>query len=453
MRFDDLDAAFTHIESFMNLAKLVNYTVRTYRLDRMHALLDHFGHPERAFNVVHVAGSKGKGSTCTYIAQSLTALGFRTGIYLSPHIVSYRERFTCAGEFFSDESILETIETLFDKLEGFHFAEETGYTEPTTFELLTLLGFLLFKRHQWDWAVIGTGLAGRCDATNVVEPEISVITPIELEHTAILGDTITKIATEKAGIIKSGKPVVFGLLKEDAEAVVRKRAEEMGSLCTGLTSELLFLTSHTEDAGESVSLGFKDGTTITTHLAMHGGVQAENAALAVLTLKTLGIYDAAKVIPALQHATLPGRMEKVSTAPPIYIDGANTGLSLQRLLSSFRELYPTGGVLIFGVITGKDPQTMVRTALKEFDRIIVARPGTFKESHPDELAALLEQLSPEVPMKEGAGDRQILLREVPSQALSTALACCHHPAEPILITGSFYLAAELRRSIVSGTRS
>ena len=451
MRFADLDAAFTHIESFMNLAKLVNYTVRTYRLDRMHALLDHFGHPERAFKVIHVAGSKGKGSTSTYIAHSLTALGYRTGIYLSPHIVSYKERFTCSGEFFSDESILETIEGLFDRLDGFHFSEETGYTDPTTFELLTLLGFLLFKRHGCDWAVIETGLGGRLDATNVVLPELSVITPIELEHTAILGDTIEKIATEKAGIIKQGRPVVYGLLREEAARVIRAKALSMGSPCMGLAAEITSLTSHTVTAGESVLIEFKDGTTLATRLAMHGGVQAENAALALLALKCLGIYDEERVIPALEKATLPGRMENVSATPPIYIDGAHTGVSLRRLFASFRELYPSGGVLLFGVITGKDHQTMARLALEEFDRIVVARPGTFKESHPDELAALLAGLSPDIPRKSGSGDRTILLKEDPSEALSTAISCCRDSGEPILITGSFYLAAEIRKLIVGGS--
>lgn len=242
MEFTSFDTACQHIEQFTNLEKSVNYTVRTYRLDRMYALLEHFSRPQDDFMSIHVAGSKGKGSTACYIAQGLKALGHRTGLYSSPHVATYRERFTLAGMFFDDHFLLSTANDMITGLEDFHFQEEYGYSEPTTFELLTLLGFLLFSRSGCEYAVIETGLGGRLDATNVILPIISVITPIELEHTNVLGDTIELIATEKAGIIKQTVPVVMGLQRfEQTRRVISGRAEERGSELICLEDELIEL--------------------------------------------------------------------------------------------------------------------------------------------------------------------------------------------------------------------
>ncbi|MFA7539910.1 MAG: bifunctional folylpolyglutamate synthase/dihydrofolate synthase, partial [Sphaerochaetaceae bacterium] len=206
MQFTNFDQFCLYMESFANLErKTGDYSPREYRLDRMGKLLTHLGNPERSFKSIHIAGSKGKGSTAIFIAKGLSALGYKTGLYASPHLVDYRERFTLSGTFFSEEALVKSGNSLVEKLEGFSFSDEWGVSEPTAFELYTAYAYLLFKENKCSWAVIETGLGGRLDATNTLTPEASVITPIELEHTAILGNTLSLIAYEKGKIIKEGR--------------------------------------------------------------------------------------------------------------------------------------------------------------------------------------------------------------------------------------------------------
>jgi dihydrofolate synthase/folylpolyglutamate synthase len=198
----NLSEAFAYIESFTNFEKKTTMVEREYRLDRMRFLLSSFGNPERAFKTIHVAGSKGKGSTAAFAASILAASGEKTGLYTSPHVASYRERITVNGEEYPDGAYVSAVGRIRDFVESMDEADFPGGTSPTTFELLTLLGFLMFKESSCRWAVIETGIGGRLDATNLILPEVSVLTPIELEHTDILGSTIAAIAREKAGIIK-----------------------------------------------------------------------------------------------------------------------------------------------------------------------------------------------------------------------------------------------------------
>lgn len=445
MEFTSFDTACQHIEQFTNLEKSVNYTVRTYRLDRMYALLEHFSRPQDDFMSIHVAGSKGKGSTACYIAQGLKALGHRTGLYSSPHVATYRERFTLAGMFFDDHFLLSTANDMITGLEDFHFQEEYGYSEPTTFELLTLLGFLLFSRSGCEYAVIETGLGGRLDATNVILPIISVITPIELEHTNVLGDTIELIATEKAGIIKQTVPVVMGLQRfEQTRRVISGRAEERGSELICLEDELIELKSMTTSIGEEALLSWTDGSKDDLILTMRGSFQAENAALALLVLKRIGCFDRALTIPAVARAQIPGRLELLRENPSIYIDGAHTENSLQRVLSAFRALHPTGGVLLFGAVEGKNHERMAKIALEFFDSVIISTPGSFKKSDPKALYELF------LSTREHLGQKNlILLEEDATLALDKAVELASDQGNVILTAGSFYLASEIRKRILS----
>ncbi|MGM0431845.1 MAG: bifunctional folylpolyglutamate synthase/dihydrofolate synthase [Spirochaetota bacterium] len=444
MKFSSFDEACSYIESCTNLAKLDNYTVRTYRLDRMVALLDHFDHPERHFKAIHVAGSKGKGSTAAYLAKGLTALGLKTGLYTSPHVTTYRERFTISGLFFEDHFLLSTANAMISHLEDFVFHEDYGYSSATTFELLTLLGFLLFAGSDCEYAVIETGLGGRLDATNVITPIMSVITPIELEHTAVLGDTISKIATEKAGIIKPQVPVCTARLLPDAMAAVTKRAQEVHSPVHAIPEYLLQATSHTAHTGEIADLQWKDGTRDHLVLSMPGSFQTENAALAILVLRKLGLFDASNSLPAIERAVIPGRMELIREAPSIYVDGAHTEHSLLRVFSSFREMYPSGGILIFGSVSGKNHEKMAKIAVSHFDVIIISRPGTFKQSDPQ---ALYELFMQEVSQAASRQHKTVLLIEDPAKALEEAVSRCKAAGEAILTAGSFYMAAEIRQVV------
>ena len=443
MKFTDVDTAFSYFESFTNLAKKTHYTVRTYRLDRMIALLDHFQHPEHSFKAIHLAGSKGKGSTGVFIRAGLSAIGHRTGLYVSPHVSTYRERFTVDGQFISDSILIETINFMIEQLETFTFSEEKGYIKPTTFELLTLLSFLLFKEAHCDWAVIETGLGGRLDATNVIQPKLSVITSIELEHTAILGDTIEKIAGEKAGIIKYQTPVVIGNLKNSAEKIIQQTAKRLESKIYSLRDKVDSIATKTNIDGEKSTIFWKHKKITKLSLRLRGNFQAENAALALLSLETVGEYAGTQTIHALEEAFIPGRMELLQNNPPVFIDGAHTEQSIIKLYDSFRQIFPhKEGLLIFGAILGKNHDIMSEYSIKTFNKIIISTPGSFKESDPDALYTLFLRKRDELNL-----DCDITLEKDPASALTLALTGnteSKAPLPPVLVAGSFYMAAEIR---------
>jgi len=456
MKFSTIGDGFRHIESFMNLEKNQQYTVRTYRLDRMQQLLEHFDHPERSCRTIHAAGSKGKGSTCMFIAKALKSLGYKAGLYSSPHVFSYKERFTLAGDFFSEEELLEVMQEMFDSLTGFSFPEEEGFTSPTTFELLTLLGFLLFRKAECDFAVIETGLGGRLDATNVVQPELTVITPIELEHTQILGSTYSEIAAEKAGIIKPGIPVIISAQHPDARKVLVRRAAELQAEAVFLPDALYHCEAATTLEGTDVVLHWNSGYVQQLHLRMHGNFQAENAALALLALKTLklpaGRYREDKIAAAVSRAELPGRMDVIrdqQSGRTIIIDGAHTHRSMIKVIESYRNIRPAGGAVLFGAVRGKDHAHMAESILKEFGKIVISTPGTFKPSDPKGLFILFHELAQNMESEGIIQSPPILLYEPDPETALRRSASLIQEDEPMLVTGSFYMASEIYSALIS----
>lgn len=439
MQFTTFSEVVTYLESFTNLEKQTDhYTTRTYRLDRMHAILSHIGNPERSFKTIHIAGSKGKGSTASYLASGLTSLGHKTGLYVSPHLSDYRERFTQSGTFFSDAELISTANELAKYLENFTFSDEWGESSPTTFELLTSFAYLLFFRTGCTWAVIETGLGGRLDATNTLIPEATVLCPIEMEHMKILGDTLEKIASEKSKIMKHKVPCFIGYQDPIAMQVFLKEAAEKQCTITSLKEELLSYSYSISLEGELVEYHWKDESHEKLTLAMRGKVQAQNCALALLVLRHLGLYGE-KTLKALEHNTLPGRFQKIAESPAIYLDGAHTLQSLSALLESFTALYPGGrNTLIYGALEDKDHSHMGSLVLDYCDRIIISRPGTFKKSN----IALLEQNLRHLASRRDK-NYDIRLIEDNKQALQAAIEATPL-GSAILVCGSFYLAGEIK---------
>ena len=434
--FSLLTDGFRYIESFTNLER-GDFSPRQLRLDRMHRLLDLFGNPQNAFRTIHVAGSKGKGSTSLFIASILSEAGNRTGLYTSPHVSSYRERFTLAGTFLPDELLLSCINDIERVLRSLDVEQLPGSAQPTTFELLTLLGFLAFRQAGCSFAVIETGIGGRLDATNTIIPEASVITAIELEHTEYLGNTLPEIAREKGGIIKDGVPVFIGLQNDEVREVLNNIALDRGSEIKFLHDELLSCVADTGLTGTETALTFRDGFSLKTKLRLLGDFQSENAALAALTVHTLfPRIEIGHYMNGLSKAVLPGRMELISSEPPIIIDAAHTPASVRRILSSFRSLYPSGGILIFGSVIGKNPEQMAETLAGEFETIIISTPGYFKKSDPRAVYEVFKRKS--------TASRLI---ESPAKALEYALERSQGKI-PILVTGSFYMIAEIRSEVL-----
>lgn len=447
MHFDDFDQFCSYMESFTNLEKRSDsYSPRLYRIDRMQALLAHLGNPERSYKTIHVAGSKGKGSTAAFLANSLEALGFKVGLYLSPHLYNYRERFTQATRFFSDSVLLEAAHELVRRLDGFAFDEHLGFTHLTTFELFTAFAFLLFALSECDWAVIETGLGGRLDATNTILPEAVVLTPIELEHTAILGTTLAEIATEKAKIIKTGVPVFVAEQPPAALEVFQAEAAEKRAELSYLPDFLTTLNTTLRLNAQESEILFCDGTHHNLALQMFGEVQASNAALALLVLKHLQLYCPGLTEQALEQTHLPGRFERISTHPYWYLDGSHTVESLRHLIHSFVQLHgETANTLIYGALSDKNHAEMIPLLLPHFEHIIIARAGTFKKSDPEALFQLVRTLLP------SDSSTQLHLAIEPEMAIELALRVTP-PQGAILTTGSFYLSGDILKAYRHLTR-
>ncbi len=442
MEFTSFEQIVNYMEHFTNLEKKTNlYSVRTYRLDRMQALMQALGNPQNTYKTIHVAGSKGKGSTASYIASGLKAAGYKVGLYMSPHVTDYRERFTLCGQFIQDKLLIATGNRLQHLLEGFRFCDQLGENEPTTFELYTAFAFLLFHEIGCQWAVIETGLGGRLDATNILLPQASVLTPIELEHTDILGSTIQKIATEKSKIIKPGVISFTSSQQPHALEVFRNEALAQHSKLYEFDKEIKSLETYYKDGKQHVEVVFQNGFKTNYNLSMWGCVQAQNSALALLVLQTLGMYKKELTEKALEENKLPGRLEKLNWVRTLYLDGAHTQNSLGHLLETFKEMYPSvksNGVCIFGSVNGKNHNAMCNEILQSFDKIIVCRPGTFKKSDPQALYDMLCAKKSE--------DQKIYLRCEAKDALELACKLTKED-EPILACGSFYLAGVIKEAL------
>ncbi|GHU54602.1 bifunctional folylpolyglutamate synthase/dihydrofolate synthase [Spirochaetia bacterium] len=447
---------FAWIARFINMERGRN-TFKNFRLDRMRVLAEITGRPEGCAPAIHVAGSKGKGSVTGMITAILEASGLRTARYTSPDVMEKRERITLGNKFFEESIYVEAGKELVEaeaklrKLSGpdaklFDPALEDGM-EPTFFELITLYFFLCARRARCDAMVVETGLGGRLDATNILDPLASVITLIELEHTEVLGDTITAIAGEKAGIIKPNRPLILAWEEDEALSVFRKQGAEKNS-------ELFYFPETAVIEGEEIGKGgtrftlrfLKEGffdRPLKLFTPVPGAVQDRNAALAVIAAKTaFPQIEEEAVRQGLENFTLPARFEKIRESPELVIDGAHTPKSMEQCTGTFCSLYGEGGILIFGCVADKNALAMAETLVPHFSCIIITTPGTFKKSSPEDVYGIFKE-------KAGAHTEVLLIPETET-AIEKALELGKKQGLPILGAGSFYLAAEIRKAIIDG---
>ena len=442
---------FLWLSRFINLEK--GQKPKSFRIDRMEALAELSGRPERCAPSIHIAGSKGKGSVTGMAAAILEASGLRTARYMSPHINDIRERICFGGSYFDEEiycaagsELREITEVRLPASANPLFDETTADgCEPTYFELLTLYFFLCARRGECGVMVAETGMGGRLDSTNVLDPLVSVITIIELEHTAFLGNTISEVAGEKAGIIKRGKPLILAKQKEEALAVFRDRTKEKESPLLYFPEIAGISNLNVRRSGTDFTLSFNTAqqniplftSPLSLYVPIPGKVQAENAALAVTAVKTAfpeTSEDA--VIQGLKNFYIPGRFEKIKDTPPFIIDGAHTPESLALCIETFCLLYGEGGVLIFGCAADKDAAAMAKIVCAHFSGIFITTPGTFKISNP---ALVYEAFAAQ-------SDKAVLIEDTQT-AVKKAVDFARAENIPVLGTGSFYLAAEIRKLV------
>jgi dihydrofolate synthase/folylpolyglutamate synthase len=437
--FTNADEVFRYLDSFHNMERGI--PARLFRLDRVEKLAEPAGNPHLSCPVIHAAGSKGKGSVCAMTASILSAAGLKTGLYVSPHVEDYRERITIAGAFLSESSYAAAGNELREAVRRIGPEGLPSGEDPTYFELCTVLAFLAFRREACDIAVIETGLGGRLDATNIVDPLAVILTPIELEHTEYLGGTIPLIAAEKAGILKPGRPAFSAEQVPLALEVFRRAAEERGCPLSYLPDEIRSLESAVDRDGTNIRIVYKDTSAfpnpITTRLGLVGAVQAGNAALAALTVRrTFPAVTDAEIVRGLAAARAPARFERILDDPPVVVDGAHTSRSVAFSAETFTAAYGSEGVLLFACAAGKDADTMARLLVPHFSAVYLTRPGSFRASDPEGTHKAFSAYTDKAHRIDDTED-----------ALGAALAAAAEDSLPLLVIGSFYLAAEAKKYV------
>jgi len=431
-------------------ALAVPYGDRTFKLERMRDLLEALGNPQTRVPAVHIAGTKGKGSTAAMTAAILSAAGYRVGLYSSPHLERVEERLVIDGPRCSEEELIDLLDrarTAVEKIdrESSRAGAESG---PTYFDILTAVAFLYFAQQQVDLAVLEVGLGGRLDSTNVCHPLVSVITSISFDHMAQLGTTLTAIAAEKAGIIKPSVPVVSGVVDEEPRQVIRDAAERAGSKIVELGQDFFFRYEPPEHLERAALVGRMDYENQTAganqhyrnmELALLGRHQAANAAVALATCAQLSEQswkvDERAARQGLAEVRWPARVEVLSRKPAIVLDAAHNVASLAALLKVLEESFaPQRQILIFATTLDKDVQGMLRLVTGRFDEVIFTRylnnPRALAPEHLASLAAETCGLASTV---------------APTPLDAWQMACARlRPDHLLAVTGSFFIAAEMR---------
>lgn len=431
MLFSSRDEAIAWLYGRIDFEKMSpSLTASDFKLDRMRNLLEHLGNPQDKVPVVHIAGTKGKGSTAAVVTSILRASDYRVGLFTSPHIDQFEERIQVSGELISESGLTRVVGRLADIAQQI---DSTGQgMSPTFFELTTALAWLWFCECKVDIAVLEVGLGGRLDSTNICCPEVSVITTISRDHTHILGTRLSEIAREKAGIIKAGIPVVTGVTNSEALSEISRIAAEHHA-----PLETVAVPSEPGRTAESGREAWRGQSSHQRHNA-----DVALAALGQLTQRGWTISSSA--VDQERHSINPVRIERLSENPTVIVDAAHNWISAGALIDTIQNLPVRGKrVLIFGTSQDKDVAGLCRRLFPQFEVVILTRYSTNQRGiSTDALTALAMRVS----------TRRMHIAKDPADAWQAALKVC--PKDGLIcVAGSFFLAAEIRRIAVSLRRS
>lgn len=413
-------------------------------LDTIDFLCQRFDYPQDSAPSIHVAGSKGKGSVSRMIACILEEAGYNIGVFTSPHISDFRERICKPNSFFEEEVYINAIKELVPKIES--IMDLPADRPITWFELVTLFAFLVFRKAKTDWNVIEVGMGGRLDSTNVIRPKLSCITSIELEHTEFLGDSLQKIAGEKAGIIKNCTPVIVAKQQnEDVRIVFREKAITRHAPVYFVEDIIKNPQYSFDKKTKKMNIHFECDyfdKAIHTQIQLLGKPQFENACMAALAVKKLfPNLDEEIINRGLAKASLPGRFEILEKYKPyenipyIILDGAHTENSIRHTLETLNELYPDSKVnLLFACAADKDIEDISILFKDKFQKIYLTKPGSVKHSN---LKHTTQAFSNNGIEFESSPDYKNIIKK--------ALEDSNMEGNILLITGSFYLIAEVNK--------
>jgi dihydrofolate synthase/folylpolyglutamate synthase len=419
--------AFPYPDSVRFLYALGNeYKTIKLGLERIQTLLAALDNPHQACRFIHVAGTNGKGSTCAMLERTLREAGVRTGLYTSPHLVEPTERIRINGQPVTPDQFAQAFQQL-------HLASEQLLRDgaidmhPTYFESVTAMAYLLFRSQGVQTAILETGMGGRLDATNVVDPLLSVITPIDLDHEKFLGNTIPLIAREKAGIIKPGRPVVWSRQHHEALTVLDARARETGSqVIPAARWRVNQLELHAYGSRFRAS---GPNATVDVDCPLIGAHQVENALTAIAALDHLG-YSPAQIRQGIAATEWPGRLERIRRAPDVFLDGAHNPAGARALAGYLRHFHHNRKVwMIFGAMRDKDLHVIGPLLFPLASELIFTTPNQSRAFQAEEI-------------REISGYHQARLAPTVPEALAILEEA--RPEDAVFITGSLYLVGEAR---------
>ena len=360
--------------------------IKTARLglERIARLLDALGRPQDSLRFVHVAGTNGKGSTCAMIESGLRAAGQRTGLFTSPHLAEPTERIRISGQAISSARFADAFDQVHRAVEGLLAAGELDW-HTTYFETVTAMALAVFAAETVDRVVLEVGLGGRLDATNVVQPELCVITPVDFDHESFLGRSLEAIAGEKAGILKPGAPAVFARQRPEAARVLEARAREL-AIPVARTAEWRIEDLQLDARGSR--FGLSGERRLHIHCPLAGEHQVENAVAAAAALVRLGVADAA-IEAGIASAEWPGRLERVSERPEIILDGAHNPAGARALAAYIGRFYAGRRVrLIFGTMRDKAVDEIAGILFPLAQQVIVTAPDQARALAPEAVRQL-----------------------------------------------------------------
>ena len=416
--------ALDYLASFINYERQrpAIYSAEMLNLDRMRALLRRLGDPHRSFSAIHIAGTKGKGSTSAMIESIVRTAGYRAGLYTSPHLHTFRERMRVNGELISPDDFAARV----DDIEP-HAAATEGIT---WFEIMTALAFSHFARSRVEVAVVEVGLGGRFDATNVLAPRVSVITSLSMDHMSWLGHTLEQIAFEKAGIIKPGVPVVSAPQPTEAMAVIERAAADRAAPLTVVGRDVI--VERTAAALEGQQFRIDQGDVL--HIPLLGSHQVMNAVVAVTAVQLCDqlACSRASVADGLQSVRWPGRFEVARREPPLVFDGAHNADSAGKLAETLGEVFPgQRWTLVFGASADKEIDKMLDALLPPAERVVVTRARNARAADLELIAELATERRPGVEV---------------AATVREALTLALEGNGPVIVTGSLFVVAEARES-------
>lgn len=405
-------------------------------LDRMEELLRRLGNPQDDLKVIHVAGTNGKGSVSKYLEEGLSACGYKMGLYTSPYIETFNERIRYDGADISDEDLEYYGQKVVSAAEAM---VADGLDSPTEFEVVTAIAFLYFAGRQADITILEVGLGGIGDSTNVVKsPLASVITSISYDHMAQLGSSLAEIAVNKAGIIKTGCPVIANVPQRDAAKIIARKAYAMGSRLYDISGIRAAVSDETPFS-QKVSMELYEKSYSDVEISMVGRHQAENLKTALATLEILRKSGAVKLdrealYEGLKRARQPGRFEVISEDPLVIIDGAHNEAGAQALQETMAQHFAGKKILLVaGILADKEIDSIVKFLTKITDHIIVTEPDNPRKLAAEKLAGHVADFG------------------VAAEAVSDVEAAVHRAKEladdydVILFAGSLYLIGDVRR--------